>query len=180
MEVFKNRVIRAMKLDASLYEEVEADRSAMGQAVAVVIIASVANGIGTGGLLGFHGIILGTVASLIGWVIWALTIYVVGTKILPTPQTRSDPGELLRCLGFANAPGFLSIFGMIPILGVLVRMAVSVWMLCAMVVAVRQALDYTSTGRAIAVCLIGWLFYVIAGVVIFMLLGGMSSFMPRM
>lgn len=174
MNKFANRIIRAMRLESDLYEEVEADRTATGQAMAVVILASIAGGIGTGGLVGLRGVFSLTLAALGGWVVWALITYIVGTKILPTPQTRSNPGELLRTLGFANSPGLLSIFGLIPVLGGLVKLVVPIWILVAWVIAVRQALDYTSTGRAIAVCLIGWLLYVLIVTVVYVLLGGIS------
>ncbi len=174
MNKFANRVIRAMRLESSLYEEVEADRTATGQAMAVVILASIAGGIGTGGIVGLRGVLSLTLAALGGWVVWALITYIVGTKILPTAQTRSNPGELLRTLGFANSPGLLSIFGLIPVLGGLVKLVVPIWILVAWVIAVRQALDYTSTGRAIAVCLIGWLLYVLIIVFVSGLLGGIS------
>ncbi len=175
MNKFANRVIRAMRLESDLYEEVEADRTATGQAMAVVILASIAGGIGSGGFASLQGVFFGTLAALSGWVIWAFVTYIVGTKILPTPQTRSNPGELLRTLGFANSPGLLSIFGLIPILGGLVRLAVLIWILVAWVIAVRQALDYTSTGRAIAVCLLGWLLYVLIIVFVSGLLGGIGN-----
>lgn len=174
MNKFTNRVIRAMRLESDLYEEVEADRTATGQAMAVVILASIAGGIGTGGLVGLRGVLSLTLAALGGWVVWALITYIVGTKILPTAQTRSNPGELLRTLGFANSPGLLSIFGLIPVLGGLVKLVVPIWILVAWVIAVRQALDYTSTGRAIAVCLIGWLLYVLIVTFVYVLLGGIS------
>jgi len=174
MNKFANRVIRAMRLESSLYEEVEADRTATGQAMAVVILASIAGGIGTGGLVGLRGVLFISLAALGGWVVWALITYIVGTKILPTAQTRSNPGELLRTLGFANSPGLLSIFGLIPVLGGLVKLVVPIWILIAWVIAVRQALDYTSTGRAIAVCLLGWLLYVLIVTFVYGLLGGIS------
>ncbi len=96
-------------------------------------------------------------SPLVGWFIWAALTFLIGTKILPEPQTKADLGELLRTIGFSASPGVLRIFGMIPLLGGLIALAASVWMLVAMVVAVRQALDYTSTGRAVGVCAIGWL-----------------------
>jgi len=174
MNKFADRVIRAMRLESDLYEEVEADRTATGQAMAVVILASIAGGIGSGSFAGLQWVFFGALAALGGWVVWALVTYIVGTKILPTPQTSSNPGELLRTLGFANSPGLLSIFGLIPVLGGLVKLVVPIWILVAWVIAVRQALDYTSTGRAIAVCLIGWLLYVLIVTVVYVLLGGIS------
>ena len=99
---------------------------------------------------------VGTVAALFGWVIWAALIYVLGAKVFPQPQTQVDIGELLRTTGFAASPGVLRVFGIVPGLGPLILLAVSVWMLVAMVIAVRQALDFTSTGRTLMVCAAGW------------------------
>jgi hypothetical protein len=141
-----------------VYEEVEADRGTMPQAIAVVLLASVAGGVG---LVDVHApdliaIITQSAGALLGWVAWALLMYSIGTWLLPEPQTRADAGELLRTLGFAGAPGMLRIFGVIPTVGLGIYAAASIWMLIAMIVAVRQALDYRGTGRAVAVCVVGW------------------------
>jgi hypothetical protein len=157
MATFQDRIIRAAKLDAKLYEEVEADREATGQAMAVVAMSAVAAGIGSLGSGGLLGLVGGTVAALVGWLIWAFLTYFIGTRLLPEPKTKADYGELLRTIGFASAPGMIRVLGVIPGLGALLFLAAGIWMLVAMVIAVRQALDYTSTPRAVGVCLIGWL-----------------------
>jgi hypothetical protein len=154
MTSFTKRVIGAARLNVDIYEEVEADTTAMGQAMGVVALSSVAAGIGAVGREGLFG---GLVGALLGWLIWAGMTYFIGTRILSTPQTHADWGELLRTTGFAAAPGMLRIFGIVPGLTGLVFFVAGVWMLAAFVVAVRQALDYTSTGRAVGVCLIGWI-----------------------
>ena len=166
MTSFTQRVIGAAKLDAHIYEEVEADTTAMGQAMGVVALSSVAAGIGAVGREGTPGLFGGLVGALLGWLLWAGLTYFIGTRILPTPQTRADWGELLRTTGFAAAPGMLRILGIVPGLTGLVFFVAGVWMLAAFVVAVRQALDYTSTGRAVGVCLIGWL---VNGAIVFFL-----------
>lgn len=171
MASFTERMIGAAKLDVRTYEEVEADTGALGQAMGVVVLQSIAAGIGSLAYGGVTGLVIGTIAGLIGWFLWALVIFVVGTKLLPEPQTRSDVPELMRTIGFASAPGLLMVFGVIPILGGLVRLGVSIWMLVAMVIAVRQALDYKSTGRAVGVCVLGWLAYIVIGIVLTVLLG---------
>jgi hypothetical protein len=149
-------MIRAAKLDANLYEEVEADPSLLTQAMAVVIISSVAAGIGRLAEAGISGLLFGIIGALFGWFIWAFLTYLIGTRILPEPQTSSSPGELLRTIGFSSSPGIIQVLGVVPVLGKLAYLAASIWMLAAMVVAVRQALDYKSTARAVGVCLIGW------------------------
>ncbi len=167
-----NRIIRAAKLDVNLYEEVEADKGALGQAMSVVLLSSIAAGIGTMGTGGLKGIVLGTVAALIGWYVWAFVTYMIGTKLLPQAQTKADYGELLRTIGFSSSPGLIRVFGIIPGLAGIVFFVAGIWMLTAMVIAVRQALDYTNTLRAVGVCLIGWIIQsVFLGFLLF-LLGG--------
>ena len=172
MTLFQDRMLRAAKLDANLYEEVEADKSTMKQAMWVVVISSVAAGIGSYTRMGVGGIVAGTIGALIGWYIWAYLTYIIGTKLLPEPQTSADLGELLRTIGFSSSPGLIRILGIIPGLGNMVFMIASIWMLAAMVVAVRQALDYNSTVRAVGVCAIGMVVQVIVFGLLFSALGG--------
>ena len=161
MNPFVDRIIRAAKLDVNLYEEVEADKSSIGQAMTVVVTSSVAAGLGMIDEGGLGGIFMGAVTALIGWYIWAYLTYLIGTKLLPEPQTRADYGELLRTIGFSSAPGLIRVLGIIPVLGGIVFLVASIWMLVAMVIAVRQALDYSGTLRAVGVCAIGWVIQVV-------------------
>ncbi len=156
MASLQDRMIRAAKLDVQLYEEVEADRGSMKQAMTVVVLSAVAAGVGSG-RAGLFAIVSGTIAALVGWYVWAFLTYFIGTRLLPEPQTRADHGELLRTIGFASTPGVLRVFGIVPGLMSPVFLVTGVWMLVAMIIAVRQALDYSSTLRAVGVCLIGWL-----------------------
>lgn len=172
MSNFMNRIIRAAKLDVNLYEEVEADKGAMGQAMGVVLLSSIAAGIGAVGREGGAGFLLGMVAALIGWYVWAYITYFVGTKLLPEPQTKADHGELLRTIGFSSSPGLIRVLGIIPGLGSVVFLVASIWMLVAMVIAVRQALDYKSTLRAVGVCVIGWIIQTLILVLLFYIFGG--------
>ena len=167
MASFTQRLIGAAKLNVHTYEEVEADTRAIRQALGVVVLSSVAAGIGASGREGVPGLLGGLIAALAGWFIWAWLTYFIGTRILPMPQTHANLGQLLRTTGFASAPGIARILGIVPGLTVIVFFATGVWMLAAFVVAVRQALDYTSTLRAIGVCLIGWIAY---GVILFVVL----------
>ena len=166
-----DRMIRASKLDVNLYEEVEADQSATSQALLVVVISSIAAGIGAIGVLGIEGLIFTTLASLIGWFVWAFLAYIIGTKLLPEPQTSSNMGEMLRTIGFSSSPGVIRILAFIPLIGAIISLVASIWMLVAMIIAVRQALDYKSTWRAIAVCLIGFVIYMIILIAVFSVFG---------
>jgi len=176
MSSFKDRMIGAAKLSVDVYEEVEADKSAMRQAIGVVVLSSLAAGIGSIGRGGFGiGILFGTMAALVGWYVWAYITYLVGTKLLPEPQTKADHGELLRTIGFSSSPGLIRVLGVIPGLTGIVFMIASVWMLVAMVIAVRQALDYQSTLRAVGVCIIGWIIQTAILMVFVYILGGFAK-----
>ncbi len=170
MTSFKDRIIRAAKLDVHLYEEVEADKGALRQAMGVVILSSIAAGVGTVGTRGLGGLLFGTISALILWYLWAYIIYIIGTKLLPEPRTKTDYGELLRTIGFSSSPGLIRVLGIVPGLANVVFLVASIWMLVATVIAVRQALDYTSTLRAVGVCVIGW----IVQTLIFLLLFSIS------
>jgi len=167
MNILINRMIRAARLDAKLYEEVEADKTALTQSILVVILSSLAAGVGSIVQAGFFGIITGTIAALIGWLIWSYLAYIIGTKLLPVPETRADYGELLRTIGFSSSPGLIRILGIIPFLFKLTFIIAAIWAFIAMVIAVRQALDYKSTFRAVGVCIIGWIIQMIVLAIFF-------------
>src|SRR5687767_4318777 len=168
MTTFARRAIGAAILDRRIYEEVEADGRSTAQAVALVVLASIAGGIG---LLGLgaqtpQSLVAGIIGSLIGWMAWAALTYLIGTHLLPEPQTRADVGELLRTIAFASAPGLLRVLGVLPVFGRTVYVVASIWMFVAMIVAVRQALDYKSTGRAVGVCVVGWILSLVVAAII--------------
>ena len=167
MNNYWDRVLRAMKLDVTLYEEVEADKGAMNQAMGTVILASFAAGIGAVGSIGIAGLLTGTLTALFAWFAWSYVTYLIGTKLMPEEKTEADLGELLRAIGFSSAPGLIRVLGIIPGLTEIVFLLSGIWMLIAMIIAVRQALDYESTARAIGVCLIGWIVQgIIYGIII--------------
>lgn len=147
-----DRMKRAAMLDVNVYEEVEADRSATGQAAAVVAMVAVAQAIGSAGE-GAPGIIGGLVAALLGWLIWSGVAYLIGDKLLGGTATW---GELLRTIGFAQSPGVFTVLAIVPVVGGLIRFIIAVWILIAGIIAIRQALDF-STGKAVLTAVIGWL-----------------------
>ena len=165
------RMIGASRLDVHIFEEVEADTSATRQALSVVFLVALATGIASMGTIGLRGLLVGVVVAVAGWAIWAWIIYFIGTKILPEHETHADWGQLARSLGFAQSPGVLRVFGVVPGVGSIIFLVVSVWMLVSMFIAVRQALDYTSTLRAIGVVLLGFIPYVILMSIAFAILG---------
>ena len=161
--MFKNlvdRIFRAIKIDVELYEEVERDKSATIQAGFVVVLSSMAAGVGAL-QLGASNFLLAPIFSLISWYVWAYIIYFVGVKLFPEKNTKSNHGELLRTIGFSSAPGLLRVFGITPDLMAVTFIGSAFWMLACMVVGVRAALDYKSLWRALGVVIVAWLFQAI-------------------
>jgi len=161
MSGFVRRMIGAALLDAAVYEEVESDRGANAQALAVVVLSGAALGVGGFSNSGWHGIPFQAAAAIVMWLAWAAATYWVGTRLLPGPETETDLGQLMRTIGFSGAPGILRVFMLIPGIALGVLLLCTVWELVAMVVAVRQALDYSGSARAIAVCAIPLPLYVL-------------------
>ncbi|HEY7288593.1 MAG TPA: YIP1 family protein [Vicinamibacterales bacterium] len=155
-DAFIHRLVGAAMLDITTYEEIEADRSATLQALTVVLLSGLAAGIGARGSSGAAATLAffttASVVALLTWASFALLTFEIGARILPTADTRVTVSELLRTLGFAATPGLLQVFGIFPGATALVFTVAIVWSLAASVVAVRQALDYSSTRRALAVC----------------------------
>jgi hypothetical protein len=172
---FLKRAIGAARLDIATFEEVEADRHATVQALAVVVMSNAAAGIGLGSGVFDAPVLTLVVLALLMWVFWAALTYAIGVYLIPEPQTETDVTELMRTIGFAAAPGMLRVLGFLPVVGRTVYGLVTAWMLVAMVIAVRQALDYKSTWRALVVCVIAG----IAAVAMTALIGGLVLFLAE-
>ena len=171
------RMLRAAKVESQLYEEVEADSGATGQALLVVVMASLSAGIGHGisglmkggaGGIGvfFTSLIIGAIGSLVAWFIFSLLCFWLGTTLFKGPDTKSTLGELLRVLGFADSPALLNIFIFLPFIGPIIPFVTMIWTIIAGVVGVRQACDFT-TGRAVGTVVVA----AIIPLIILMLIG---------
>jgi hypothetical protein len=171
-------MMRAARLDVSLYNEVEADLSATTQALTVVIITALAGGIGAAlgaalvgrpaGIVG--GLVGGIIVELVGWVVWSWIMYFVGTTFFGGTATY---GELLRTMGFAYTPGVLLILRFIPVLGGLITLVVLIWRIITGFVAVREALDFDS-GKAVATIIIGFIGYIIVAAIVGLILAAIG------
>ena len=154
------RMLGAARLDPDTFEDVEHDSSATWQAVLVVILVSIAGGIG-GVLAGdgdiVRGVLFGVIRGVILWSVWALAAMLIGTTILKTAATHANWGQVARGTGFAQTPGLLSILVFIPIAGGIITFAALIWQLAAMVISFRQTLDYDSTWRAFFVVVLSFI-----------------------
>ena len=148
------RMIGVLQADVKTITEIEADPNAMGQAVTVIAIAGVASLIGNYFRVGLTGGILSLIGSLVGYALFSLMVFLIGTKLMPEPATKADFNETFRVVGFAAAPGVFNILAIIPFIGALVPLVTGIWGLVIAVIGVREVLDYSNTGRAIIVCLI--------------------------
>jgi len=154
MASFAERMTGAMKADVHTFEEIEADQTALPQAVAVIVIAGIASLIGNSWRLGLFLGFMSLIISLCGYALWSLLVVLIGTKVMPEPTTKADFNEGFRVIGFTAAPGVFNVLAIIPFLGPVISFVIWIWMVVVGVVAVRQVLDYSNTGRAIIVCLI--------------------------
>jgi hypothetical protein len=172
---FIYRIMRAAMLDAAVYEEVEADPRATWQAATVVVLSSLAAGLGATGIQGPSLSLQMTISglALLTWAAWAMLVLQIGARWIPERRTRADIGQLLRTVGFAAAPGLIQVFAMQPPLAVPVFVGAWLWMFAAMVIAIRQALDYRSTGHALLVTAMG--FALVAGLVVLLSLLGPAA-----
>ena len=164
------RMIGAAKLQVETFTEVEHDTSATKQAMVVVVLVALATGIGSLGSGGIVGFVVGVGLGIGGWALWAFVTFMIGTTIFKTEETNADWGQLARTTGFAQSPGILRVFGFIPVVGGLVFLIAGLWQLVAMVIAIREALDYTSTWRAVGVAVVGFIVYAIVFGIIFAIL----------
>lgn len=163
---FGARLIGAARLDADVYEEVEADTRATPQAALVVMLSAAA--VAVGGLkTGLLPVVSGVFAELLGWLVWSGITYLIGAKALGGVATW---GELRRTIGFAQAPGLLSVLRAVPTLEQPVVHIVRLWKLIAVIVAIRQALD-VGTGRAIVTAALGFIAYVALAAGVMLLVG---------
>lgn len=168
------RMIGAMQADVKTFNEIEADRNAMGQAITVIVIAGVASLIGNIFRAGIVAGVIGLIGSLLGYGLFSLMAFLIGTKVMPEPTTKADFNETFRVVGFAASPGVFNVLAIVPYLGPLISLLVGLWSLVIAVVAVREVLDYSNTGRAIIVCLIaGVICLIVWAVVMLPILGAM-------
>lgn len=165
------RMIGTSTLDLPTIEAIERDEGATGQALLVVVLAAVANGIGSlGSENAGRGLIAGLVAGVLGWIAFSVVAYFIGSTLFGTSETSATIGQLLRTLGFARAPQLLTVLGFIPLLGGLAWIVAGIWTLVTSIVALRQALDF-STGRAIGTGIVALIVQAIVLGLIFALLG---------
>ena len=156
INLFLNRIYRSIKIDPEVFDEVQKDKNATIAAGTVVVLSSLAAGVGASHL-GAVNFFLAPALSLITWFVWAYIVYFVGVKLFPDPRTKTTQAALLRSIGFSSAPGMIRILGFNEDLMSVMFVGSAFWMLACMVVAVKQTLNYKSLWKALGVVIIAWL-----------------------
>ena len=157
---FTDRMIGAATLDVATFEEVEKDRAATLQAAGVVALVTAAQ---AGTALGAGPIGMATAAGsqLLGVALWCGITFLIGTRFFGGTATV---GEVFRAVGFAFSPQILILLALLPLLGDFVGAVLSpvltLWVLVAVVVGVRQSLD-VSTIRAVFASILGAVAYLL-------------------
>jgi hypothetical protein len=152
-----DRMVRAAKLDPTLYEEIVNDPTSQAHSIYVVVLFAIAAGFGTFSRGGATAVNICTITTLIAWYVWAFTVYYIGTRFFREPETRVDRKAVMRVMAFACAPGILRLLGLFPSITGIVFIVTSIWVLVAAVVGVKQALNFSSTSRAAGLCILTWI-----------------------
>ena len=177
------RMIGALRLRSATYEGIEHDKSAIWQAVIIVVLVSAAT-VGGELLSGqetglWWTLIRGVIRGVASWAAWALCTWAVGEMAFDVVDTDADWGQLARTTGYAQTPGILNFLIFIEPVGRIIYFALLVWTFVCMVVAVRQSLDYTSTLRAAFVILLAFVPVFILNFIVLGLTGGLDLFPPE-
>jgi hypothetical protein len=172
-----DRIIRAIRLDPTLYREVADDEQYTNEAFIIVLIVSLFSAIGAGigaamgdgqPLVMFFTNLFSTI--LLGWLLWAVIAYFVGTAL----EGKSSIMEMARTLGYANAPGLLGVFVFIPCVGPLVAFAGVLLSLVAGVIAIRESMEFDTT-KAVVTAILGFVVFIVARIVIGIVMGGVGA-----
>lgn len=168
---YVDRLRGALLLDSRAYREVEQDTEATGQAGLTVVLAALATGIGAVLSRDMVRNVVGLIISSgLQWIVFSVVAYLVGSAVFATPRTSVTLGQVLRTVGFAQAPKLLLVLGIIPILGWVVGLVVFFWFLAAAIVALREAFEF-DTGRAIATGIVALIGAVIVDAIFSIFLG---------
>jgi len=166
-----NRILRAIRLDPTVYREIAADEAAMGQAAIIVVIVSLLSAIGSsfGTENGLVSLLVNWITGIVvGWIVWAVLTYFIGSKLF---GGRSSTAEMMRVLGFASAPRLLGILGVIPCVGWIAPIIGWILAFVAGFIAVRESMEF-ETGNAILTVVISWVISFAITLAVGLLLGG--------
>lgn len=164
-----DRIIRIIKLDFPVFKDIESDPKATTEAAIVVAATSVLSAIGSAvasdrPIMGFLG---GVISGVVGWIVWSFVSHFVGGVLY---QSKGTFENMLRVIGYANAPQLLGILNIIPCIGWIGGLAGAILALIAGIMAIREGLDL-DTGQAIIVALIGFLALLLVNIIIGIIFG---------
>jgi len=168
-----NRIIRAIKLDRTLFSEVAHNESLLGESLIIVFLVAVVSGIGT--MVNASQPIFALTTEVInsvlfGWLLWSVVAYFVGTAFF---GGKSSINEMLRTFGYANAPRLLGLFAFIPCIGWLLALLGGILSLIAGIIAIRESMEF-ETEKAVVTAIIGFILYIMGSAAIRIIFSGLS------
>jgi hypothetical protein len=156
MKPIVKRMQRAIVLDRALFEEVVADPSVQGQSVWVVVIYAMTTAFGLFGMIGGAAVNIALITTILGWYIWAFSVFYFGTRMLGTMSGSADRKTILRVVAFASAPGVIRLLGLIPKSFVYILLISSIWILIAAVVGLKKVFVHAATAKIALICVGAW------------------------
>lgn len=187
--MFWQRIKGVFSLNREVFREIEQDESALSQAAIIVLLVAILAGAGAAGAAAMGAAALqslsefasdfdlpalspafGTVGAFfnafigafVSWIVWALVTYLIGVKVFNGESTVS---EMLRLIGFAQAPRLMSVFSFIPCVGFLFSFAGWIWAIVTSIIAIQEGLDLDS-GKSFATILLSIIAVIIVNMVI--------------
>ena len=157
MQALFQRMLRAARMDAQLFEEIVSDPTLQGQSVWVVAIFAMATAFGTFTLISGTAVNIGLLTTMIGWYIWAFSVFYIGTRILKGDSAPPDRKTIMRVMAFACAPGIFRLLGLIPKTTTLVFIVTSLWMLATAVFGLKKVFPQRSTFKISVVTVVTWI-----------------------
>lgn len=157
MNILFARMLRVIKLDSSLFEEIIDDSTSQSQYAWVVAILAMATGFGMFSQAGATAVNICLVTTFLSWYFWAFSVYFIGTYMFREVESKTDRKTIMRVMGFANAPGALRLLGVVPQTAPVVFLVTTIWMIAASVTGVKQAMHIRENSKVVVLCAGTWL-----------------------
>jgi hypothetical protein len=154
-----DRMMRAVRADVSLYEEVEANPSYQQEGYTIVGIVAVVSAavsilFGLGDIVAaLIAAVVGLIFTFLGYFVWSFVIYFLGTRVF---NGTADYPEMQRTLAYSYTPQIFSFVNVVPVVGPILGLVVSLWSAYLAFVAIRQGLDLDTTKAAITT-IVSWI-----------------------
>ena len=157
MKLLFSRMLRVIRLDITIFEEVITDPKTQGHGYWIVAILAMATGYGMFSRAGGTAVNIGLAVTFFSWYVWAFTVYFAGTRMFQAEPSRIDRKTVLRVMAFACAPGVLRIFGVIPKMTLIIFLITSAWIIFIGANGIKHIFKLEKMGPALLLCTATWL-----------------------